>query len=187
VEGEMKSYPLAVAVQGSFESFFKGKPNPLTVADNTDANANNANAPAPTPTPATANQVVGTIDKSPDTARLVVIGSGEFVDDFVLQLSSRLVQNQILNNLQFVQNAVDWSVEDMDLLSIRSRGTYTRLLNPIDEAQQRNWEMGNYVVALLALILIGGLWYLRRRNERPMALAKPGAIAGDMSAVTGGD
>lgn len=181
VEGEMKQFPLAVVVQGSFESYFKGKPSPFAAQP---PQANQAGTPpTPTPTPGPAPDM-NAVSASPASARLVVIGSGEFLDDFVLQLSSRIVQDQILNNLQFLQNAVDWSVEDTDLLTIRSRGTYTRLLEPLNERQQTTWEMGNYLVALLALFLTGGLWYVRRRNERPMELAPSGAM---VSAPATGD
>ncbi|CAN5673252.1 hypothetical protein BH10CHL1_BH10CHL1_39090 [soil metagenome] len=173
VEGEMKSYPLAVVVQGTFESYFKGKPSPFV--EPTPGPTQPGAAPAPTPTAGPAPDM-GALSTSPASARLVIIGSGEFADDFVLQLSSRLVQDQILNNLQFIQNAVDWSVEDTDLLSIRSRGTYTRLLDPLSERQQTTWEMGNYLVALLALFLTGGLWYVRRRNEQPMELSPSSAM-----------
>jgi ABC-2 type transport system permease protein len=100
------------------------------------------------------------------------MGSAEFLDDFVLRIQSQLVQDQILNNLQFAQNAVDWSVEDTDLLSIRARGTFTRLLDPMTESEQTRWELGNYFVALLALVVIAGFWYMRRRNEQPMDLAE---------------
>jgi len=31
-------------------------------------------------------------------------------------------------------------------------------------------------VALLALLLTGGLWYMRRRNEQPMTLTPQGAL-----------
>ena len=155
---------MAVAVSGSFESFFKGKPSPFTEAAATDPNA-------PTPTPVAGPKPdESTLTQSPDTARLIVIGSGSFVDDFVLNLSAQLIQDQVLNNLQFAQNAVDFSVEDTDLLAIRARGTFTRLLDPLTESEQSTWEFGNYAVALLALVVIGGLWYVRRRNERPMEL-----------------
>jgi ABC-2 type transport system permease protein len=110
------------------------------------------------------------IESSPDTARLVVVGSAEFLDDLVLQLSSRLTQDRYLDNLQFAQNAVDWSVEDLDLLGIRSRGTITRVLKPMDQREQSTSEIVNYVIALLALVGIGALWYYRRRNERPIEL-----------------
>jgi ABC-2 type transport system permease protein len=104
-------------------------------------------------------------------ARLVVVGSAEFLTDVVFQISSSLTQDRYLNSLQFLQNAVDWSVEDLDLLSIRSRGTQTRVLTPMASGDQRFWEVLNYVLALAGLATIGGVWYVRRRNERPMELA----------------
>ena len=116
VEGERASQPLAVAVSGSFQSFFKDKPSPLASA------AQPAGDPAqPTPTPSP--QRGSTIEASPDTARLVVIGSNDFLTDVVFQISSSLGTDRYLNSLQFIQNAVDWSVEDLDLLGIRARGT----------------------------------------------------------------
>lgn len=170
VEGEMKSQPLAVVAQGVFESYFKDKPSPFAEQPPAEGAA-----PVPAPTPGPAPDL-GALDTSPTSARLVVIGSGEFLDDTILQRSSYLVQDQILNNLQLVQNAVDWSVEDTDLLSIRSRGAYTRLLDPLTEREQTTWEVGNYIVALLALLLTGGLWYMRRRNEQPMTLTPQGTL-----------
>lgn len=177
VEGEQKVYPLAVVAQGVFPSFFAGKPSPLTAPDPA------ATDPQAQPTPSNPN--ITTITESPATARLVVIGTGEFVDDFVIRLSSQIVQDRVLNNLQFAQNAVDWSVEDTDLLSIRSRGTFTRLLDPLTEDEQRTWEIGNYLAALLILLLIGGVWYLFRRSERPMQLTPPPAGAVVSAPATG--
>ena len=166
VEGLQQAYPLAVSIQGSFASFFKDKPSPFAETEEATDPA------APTPTPAVGPApAANTLTQSPASARLIVIGSGEFVDDFVLNLSAQLIQDQVLNNLQFAQNTVDYAVEDTDLLSIRSRGTFTRLLQPLSEGEESAWEYGNYGVALVALMLIGGLWYARRRNERPMELA----------------
>ncbi|MFN8596501.1 MAG: Gldg family protein [Anaerolineae bacterium] len=168
VEGERRSYPLAVSVTGVFDSYFKGKSSPLLQADqNAASNPGQPNA-APTATPAP--QTSSLIDSSPETARLVVVGSGEFVDDLILQLSSRLTQDRYMNNLQFMQNAVDWSVEDLDLLSIRARGTLTRVLRPMEQREESTWEIVNYAIALAALIGIGALWYTRRRNEQPIQL-----------------
>ncbi len=163
VEGEREAQPLAVAVQGSFESYFKDKPSPLAQADAPSAEAG---AATPTPVPQTA----GVIEASPEAARLVVVGSADFLTDVVFQISASLTPDSYLNSLSFLQNAVDWSVEDLDLLGIRARGVATRVLAPMSEAQQRMWEVVNYGVALAALIGIGVLWNVRRRNERPMAL-----------------
>lgn len=168
VEGEQTSQPLAVVVQGSFTSFFEGKPSPFTETPTEgegDAAAESATQPD-----------ASVLTQSPESARLVVFGSAEFLDDFVLRLSSQLAPDQAFNNLQFAQNAVDWSVEDTDLLTIRARGTYTRLLDPLSESQQSGWEFGNYAVALIALLLTAGLWYVRRRNEQPMELSEPSFV-----------
>jgi len=169
VEGEQEARPLAVAIRGSFESFFQDRASPFQEEAAGTTGPLTATVESPLPDPGPSGQR-GTIEASPESSRLVVIGSAEFIDDAVLQISSRLSADRYLNNLQFVQNAVDWSVEDEELLSIRSRGTYARLLKPLDKKDQSLWEGLNYAVALLALVVIGGVWNLRRRSEEPMAL-----------------
>lgn len=177
VEGEQKARPLAVSIRGAFESYFKGKPSPFQASETEDeqASPSEQSAPAEGETEAA---LVGTIEVSPESSRLIVIGSAEFVDDAILEISRRLSQDRYLNNLQFLQNAVDWSVEDVDLLSIRSRGTYARLLKPLDEGEQTKWEILNYAAALLAVVAIGVVWNLRQRSEEPMPLPdlKPARI-----------
>ncbi len=169
-EGEQKSHVLAVAVQGSFDSYFKGKAVPLAVAPPPSQANPNPQTPVETNT-------VGTIDKSPDTARLVVIASAEFLNDIVFQLSSNLTQDRYLNSIQLAQNSVDWAVEDLDLLTIRSRGTSVRVLNMEAGTQQSFWEGLNYILGLVAIVAIGVVWHVRRRNEKPMELLSPKAFA----------
>jgi len=162
---EKQSYLLAVSVQGVFESYFKDKISPFTESE---AEEETPQEPAShTPTPPSSP---GTIEVSPETARLVVIGSAEFVDDVVFDISSQLVPDRYLGSLKLVQNAVAWSTEDLDLLNIRARGTYARMLAPLTEREQSLWEGANYVVALLGLIVIGIVWNTRRRNEQPIQL-----------------
>jgi ABC-2 type transport system permease protein len=100
----------------------------------------------------------------------VVICGTAFIDDFVLRLSSQISEDRLLNNLLFVQNLVDWSVEDLDLLNIRARGTYTRVLQPLEPQGQTTWELVNYFIALLIPLLIYFFWRQRRLNEEPMEL-----------------
>ncbi|MBN1992675.1 MAG: Gldg family protein [Anaerolineae bacterium] len=165
-EGEQKSYPLAVSVQGVFESYFKDKPSPLETAAQDETSAETGAAAQDTPTA----RGTGTLESSPENARLVVIGSAEFLNDIILNLSDNLSRGRFMNSLQFAQNTVDWSVEDLDMLTIRSRGTSARLLNPLTESQQTFWEIANYVVALVALVALGVVWGLHRRNEQPVEL-----------------
>jgi ABC-2 type transport system permease protein len=149
-----QSYPLAIAVQGVFQSAFKDK--------------------TLTPTGGVTSTL---IPSSPDTARLVVIGSGEFLDDFVFQVSQSLSGDRYLNSLKLVQNAVSWATEDSDLLSIRARGSFARVLNPLTTQEESGWEIANMLVALFMLVAIGVVWTLWRRRERPMVLRLPGAGA----------
>jgi len=174
VGSEQERHPLAVSVQGSFESFFKDKPSPFAEDESAEgASTEQTATPTSTPPPS----ALSTIENSPETSRLIVIGSTEFVDDIVFDLSSSLTQDRYRNSLQFMQNCVAWCAEDVDLLSIRSRGTQTRVLAPLTEREQSFWEGANYIVALLALVVIGIVWNSRRRNEEPMELLPRDAVA----------
>jgi ABC-2 type transport system permease protein len=170
VEGEQASHPLAVSLQGVFDSYFKDKPSPLEA----QPEGADANAQAQPQTPS-----VGTIKTSPDSARLIVIGSAEFLNDTVFNISSTLTRDRYMNSLQFMQNAVDWSAEDLDLLSIRAHSSTVHILNPMTEQQQSFWEGLNYALALLALLGIGLLWRWQQRNEQPMALSPVPTAAED--------
>lgn len=154
--GETRSsYPLAISMQGSFESFFKDKPVP--VVTNPDGTENT-------------NPGFTTINQSSTNSRLVVFGSAGFIDDFALQLSSRLTQDYVVNNLRLLQNAVDWSVEDTDLLSIRSRGSSTRVLIPLDSKQQTIWEISIYVIEAILLFGLYAFWQIRKRKNKSISI-----------------
>ncbi len=101
---------------------------------------------------------------------MVIIGSAEFLNDIIFDISSSLSFDRYINSLQLAQNAVDWSVEDLDLLTIRSGGAAARVLNPLTERQQTIWEIVNYAIALLAVVGLGLIWRWRRQNEKPIEL-----------------
>ncbi len=144
------SYLLGVAVQGVFQSAFKDHPPTLPGSESEGG------------TPV--------IERSPETARLVVIGSAEFVDDLVFEISQNLSGDRYLNNLKLVLNAVSWATEDTDLLSIRARGTSARVLKPMSREEESFWEIANYAVALCTLGGLGAVWSWRRRSEKPLPL-----------------
>ncbi len=158
-----QSSPLAVSVQGSFESYFKDKLSPLIEGGAGEGEAS-------------ADVGAGTIEASPQTARLVVFGSAAFLDDIVFQISANLSGDRYINTLTLMQNAVSWSTEDLDLLDIRARGTSVRVLNPMDEAVQVRWEVINYAVALAALLVIAIVWNVYQKSEQPMQLLSAQAI-----------
>jgi ABC-2 type transport system permease protein len=172
VVGEQAAYPLAVSVGGTFESYFKDRPSPFEGGQESPEVAGPAAPGEATPPEQEETPVLGTIESSPESARLIVVGSAEFLDDATLGISQSMSRDRYLYNLQFVLNTVDWAVEDADLLSIRSRGTYARLLPDLTHEEQSFWEGLNYAVALLGLVALGVVWNSRQRGEEPIELVE---------------
>ncbi|MEX1021264.1 MAG: Gldg family protein, partial [Litorilinea sp.] len=167
ISGEQQSYPLAVSLMGTFESYFTD-PARVPALGESESSAESPTSPA------------ATIQRSPNAARLVVVGSAHFLNDTVFTISSQIAPDRYLNSLRFVQNAVDWAVEDLDLLSIRARGAYARLLRPLANGEETFWELFNYGFAVAGLIVIGLTWANFRRSEQPMTLT-PRRAASDAS------
>lgn len=192
-EGEQKSHTLAVLVEGRFDSLFSGQPSPLLAdapkpdaetpgdtdmtAATLDPQANSGDA-ADSPSRASRLGVVSSvIDRSPESARLIVIGSNGLVDDQLLRVLGSAEGTVYGNSIQFMTNLVDWSVEDRALLEIRSRGNFNRTLPPLEDDQQALIEGGNYGMALLGVGLVW-IWHrqrMRRDRQRYSAWLKGGA------------
>lgn len=159
---------LAVSLKGMFSSFFKDKADPRLAMHAPDREKDPDKAAGADPeAPVVLTPMIA---KSPDSARLVVVGSSEFISDTVISIAQSLGQDRILNNLSFLQNLIDWSVEDQGLLAIRSRGSHARLLYPMNRREQAFWEWLNYGLALAALALISLYGSRRRHREKPMLL-----------------
>ena len=60
---------------------------------------------------------------------------------------------------------MDWSVEDTDLLAIRSTGAFARTLRPMPEGEPRVWEVAAYGVVLVLLLAVVFVPRWRRRIE----------------------
>jgi ABC-2 type transport system permease protein len=136
--GERGARALAVSIEGRFDSFFAGKPSPLGEDG--------------------ASRVV--LAQSPDTAKLVVIGSNGFGSDAAINLVSQSLNVLYSKPLDFLQNAIDWALEDPGLVSLRGRTQLARTLEPLDDRERRFWEIANYAAALLGLVIV---WLWRRR------------------------
>jgi len=164
IDADQKPFPLAVLVEGSFESFFLGKDPPFASEGEGEIAAEGESAE---------EAAIGLIERSPGNTRLIVLGSSEFINDNVYQISLNFGGDRFASNLQLFANAIDWLTEDLSLASIRSRGSAARILPPIAEEQQNQWVLMNYAVALIGLVLIGVFWQMQRRAEEPIALIAP--------------
>jgi ABC-2 type transport system permease protein len=121
---------LAVEVEGRFTSFFKGR----KVQENL-------------------------IDQSPDSARIFVFASRCFLSDKLQLLASQALGAEYTKPAELILNAVDWSLQDRELLGLRGRAQYARTLRPLHASGRIMFEYGNYGLALLGLLLV---WLIRR-------------------------
>ena len=160
---------LAVTVEGRFESYFKDKPSPLlTIEEETGG------VGEPTEGEEKAPVITRVIDRSPESARIIVFASGSFLTDTMLDLASSGMGTRYLKPVQLVENALDWSLEDRGLLAIRGRANFSRTLYPLDRESQLFWEYLNYGLPLFGLFLIA----LIRRQTNKRAASRYAAILG---------
>ena len=122
IEGEQMSRDIAMTIHGKFNSYFSENELKFTDADRPDTD-------------------IQMFDTSPGDTRVVVFGSGDFINDTFLELSQTMSEQRYISNLQFVQNAIDWAVKDEGLLKLRGRTIYVRLLDPMSDSQQQFWAV----------------------------------------------
>ena len=153
---EQSKQLFGVNIEGSFQSFYQGKPSPLMATE--EENETEAEAAV-----FSLNRV---IEKSSQAARLIVFSSNTFLSDDIVNLVSSASGNLYTNALQVMANTVDWALEEKDLLSIRGRDHFSRTLKPLDKEQQQYWEYMNYGLALGGLLVVYlALWINRSRKK----------------------
>jgi ABC-2 type transport system permease protein len=153
---------LGVVVEGRFTSYFAGKPSPLGLDKENQVEqpdgADNGQEEEAKP-----RIFHRKIDKSPESARIVLFSSNSFLNDQILDIGSSVMQSSYLGPVQLAANSVDWSLEDRGLLSIRGRGHFSRTLLPMTRDIRFFWEYLNYSLALLGLALV---WLVRRSMRK---------------------
>lgn len=173
VGNEQGAQPLAVMVEGTFESAYKGKPSPLLESEK-DAlkaavdKAAGKTPPEPDRSAATKGNTspfatVGRVlEQSPASARLIVVGSNALFNDQTMNLVSQALGTTYRKPAEFALNLVDWSLEDQGLLAMRSRTRYARTLDPLSPAAQAGWEYADYGLVLAGLVVV---WLVLRRRR----------------------
>ena len=166
VSGDRAARTLAIAVEGGFNSYFKDKPSPLLAAARPTPSAEASAVDAKNSAGGQSSGsllATSVIEKSPPSARIILVGSNAFATDTVLTMVSEGMGTLYTKPLEFMQNVIDWSLEDQGLLSIRGRSRFSQTLVPLQPDEQALWEYLNYGLALAALL---GTWLWRRRSQR---------------------
>jgi ABC-2 type transport system permease protein len=153
--GEPTQALLGMAVSGKFPSYFADKPNPLFA--NGDEGADESGR---------------TLKASVAAGNLVVLGSSEIVSDLLIQLAQGMQSEQHAGNTQLLQNVLDWTVEDTDLLSIRTAGAFSRTLAPLNDAEARAVEIRTWFWVLVPVVAVVLIPQIRRRGLKAIPTAE---------------
>ena len=156
--GALQPRVLGVAVQGRFDAFFAEKPPPQNGADSDSSAAERNAAPG------------SALSRSPESARIVLYASNDFMDDQILNATAVATGTQYLGPIELFMNTLDWALRDEQLLEIRSRAHFNRTLPPMAQRAQALIEYFNYALALLWLAALALLqWLLQRARRRRYA------------------
>ncbi|KJR98286.1 MAG: ABC transporter permease [Desulfobulbaceae bacterium BRH_c16a] len=176
---------LGVAIEGNFTSYFSGKQSPLLAESQQPAGDKQPVEKKPgmnkkpgedkEPDEEKAKQIIARqLDKSPESARIILFSSNTFLSDIILGIGSSVMRTDNLGPVQLMANSVDWALEDRGLLAIRGRSHFARPLLPITKDMHLVFEYVNYGLAMLGLIII---WLIRKQigkitKQRQLALLR---------------
>ena len=142
--------PVAVAMEGRFESIYKHRMAPAGV---------------------NAGEIV---DKSEPT-RMVVVADGDIIRNDIEQHQEGLmlvplgydrVTRQTHGNRDFIVNAMLYLTDDEGVMQLRNRRVDLRLLNrAVVESQRDMWMWVNTLLPIVLLAVFGGVFYWNRKRK----------------------
>ena len=147
------AHTLAVSMQGRFDSWFADQRPPPSKVSTTSV--------AKSERPATA-----LLQRSAESARLIVFASNDFMDDQILGMMVQASGTQYLGPVQLLSNTIDWALHEDKLLQISSRAHFNRSLPPMTKRHQQNLEYMNYAMVLLWLLALASVHWVRKRLKR---------------------
>lgn len=145
---------LGVLIEGRFESFFEDAPLPPKIQTSDSGDSGDGDSEAANADAEAAAALINLVSFSSPKARLIVLGSGDFVSDQVLTTAGTASGTAYTNPIQLMVNMVDWSVEDLVLLSIRNRSHFNRTLPPMERVQQQRWEYLSYMLTGVGVLIV---------------------------------
>lgn len=108
--------------------------------------------------------------QSPENKMIVIadgdIGRNQIFKGNALPLGEDLLTKQRYGNEQFLRNALDFLLDDSNLMELRNRNIEARLLDRqrIDE-EKTNWQWFNLLLPLGIIGILGGLFFWLRKRR----------------------
>lgn len=176
------SYPLAVALEGFFPSYYKGKPIPQKPKKEIEE----VEGEEAIETEEFADEIteeIEVIEKGEAPGRIFLVGTSEIILDYLLSYDPT-PQNyeDIPPNKALVSNVIDYCNGKEDYAAMRSK---LQLINPLDETKitnsVKNFTIIFNIVGLPILVALCGIlvFVLRNLQKKKLMLkfAKKGVIA----------
>jgi len=105
-----------------------------------------------------ATMIEGSFDEKEDdneTSRLIIVGSSSLFTDIFADKMTQVLRSEYKRPAQFMQNIIDWSLEDQGLLNVlRKHSQFTRTLETLSDEEKTYWEYLNYVLGIVGLLLV---------------------------------
>lgn len=146
--------PLAVLLEGEFESFFKNRITPefQTILDQIGIRFIEKSRPA--------KQIV--VSDSDFAKNLVNSSTGETEEIGYNKWERRFYKG----NKEFILNAVEYMLDENNILTSRSKEVKLRLLDPVRTKQEKTfWQFLNVVLPVILLILFGLVYRFFRKRK----------------------
>lgn len=107
---------------------------------------------------------------SPENKMIVIadgdVGRNKVIKGKPLPLGVDLLTNEQFGNEQFLRNALDYLLDDSNLMELRNRNIEERLLDRQRITEEKsNWQWLNLLLPLVIIGLIGGLFFWLRKKK----------------------
>lgn len=102
---------------------------------------------------------------------MIVIADGDVGRNKVLKgeplpLGVDLLTNEQFGNEQFLRNALDYLLDDSNLMDLRNRNIEERLLDRQRITEEKNnWQWFNLLLPLVIIGILGGLFFWLRKKK----------------------
>jgi gliding-associated putative ABC transporter substrate-binding component GldG len=108
--------------------------------------------------------------QSPDNKMIVIadgdVGRNKVIKGEPLPLGVDMLTNEQFGNEQFLRNALDYLLDDSNLMELRNRNIEERLLDRQRITEEKSkWQWINLLLPLVIIGLLGGLFFWLRKRK----------------------